>query len=200
MQTLIPTYVCPTDVRTKTLVRPESGPRPFAYAPGSYRALSGVTRRRGGPHFDEGQSLNDSDRGLLHVVYGGRWTTENMASVIDGTANTLMIGEYHTVSHFTRRTFWGYGYTSYNESSITMGSPNTFGKADYDCCNGANGCNLGNHGNDCKRAFAALHPGTINFAVVDGSVRGISLTVDKIILAASATIAGGEPGTVMTEN
>jgi len=199
VQTLIPAYVCPSDVETNELGRPESGPRPFDYAPGSYRALSGVTRTRGGPHFDEGQSLSSSDRGLLHVAYGSNWNAERMSNVIDGTANTLMIGEYHTTTHFSRRTYWGYGYTSYNESSITMGSPNTFGEPDFDCCF-STACNLGNHSNDCKRAFASLHPGVINFAVVDGSVRGVSLTVDTNILAASATIAGGEPITVMSEN
>jgi prepilin-type N-terminal cleavage/methylation domain-containing protein len=199
-QTFIPTQLCPSDENTNKLDRPASGPRQFDYAPGSYRALSGVTRTRGGPHFDEGQSLNNRDRGLLHVMYGNRWGCEKMSSVKDGTANTLVIGEYHTLTRNSRRTFWAYGYTSYNESSITMGSPRVFGLPDYDCCNNQNGCNFGNHGNDCKRAFASFHPGIVNFALADGSVRGVSITVDRNILAASATIAGGEPQTVTSEN
>jgi len=187
VQTKVAAFVCPSDLNTESLARPESGPRPFDFAPGSYRAVSGLTVTRGGPHFDEGNTLSPTQRGLLHVVYGSQWKEENMASVTDGTSNTLMVGEYHTKTHNTRRTFWGYAYTSYNESSITAGSPNAFGIADYDKC-----VSSGNHSNDCKRAFASLHPGIVNFALVDASVRSIPVTVDRTVLNAAATISGGE--------
>jgi prepilin-type N-terminal cleavage/methylation domain-containing protein len=207
-QTNIPAYVCPSDTRTDIAARPASGPHRFDYAPGTYRSVSGVTRRRGGPHFDEPQSLNAADRGLLHVVYGNgaRWSTERMADVIDGTANTLMIGEYASTpcpraggmsnGRCRRATFWAYTYTSYNQSSITAGSPTAFGVPNYDDCV----YNSGAHSNDCKRAFASLHPGIVNFALVDGSVRGIPITVDRVLLANTATISGREARTVIQEN
>ncbi len=187
-QTNMSAYVCPSDINTTSLARPESGPRPFDYAPGSYRAVSGLTVTRGGPHFDEGNSLDQRNRGLLHVVYGDK-SEETMASVTDGTSNTLMVGEYHTTTHNTRRTFWAYGYTSYNQSSITAGSPNAFGVPDFDKCVSGG---LNNHSNDCKRAFASLHPGIVNFALVDASVRSVPVTIDRTVLNASATIGGGE--------
>ena len=40
-----------------------------------------------------------------------------IGSISDGTSNTLMVGEYTTVTHRTRTTFWAYSYTSYNQSS-----------------------------------------------------------------------------------
>ena len=185
-QTFMSSYICPSDINTDRFGRPESGPRRYDYAPGSYRALSGVTRNRCGRHFDEGNSNALEDRGLLHSVYN-RWTTERMANITDGSSNTLIVGEFHTRTHNTRRSFWAYGYTSYNESSITMGSPQTFGLPDYDACRRSGAC-----GNDCKRAFASMHTGGVQFLLADGSVRFVSENIDFNVLAAVATISGGE--------
>lgn len=187
-------YICPSDINTQILARPASGPRRYDYAPGSYRALSGVTRGYCGRHFDEDNNLNFRDRGLLHVVYtsgrgGSRWKAETMSDVIDGTSNTLVVGEYHTKTHNTRRTFWAYTYTSYNQSSITRGSPTAFGVPDYnECTSGANpAC-----GNSCKRAFASFHPGGLNFGLADGSVRFVSNNTNINVLSGLGTIAGAE--------
>jgi len=207
-QTFISSYLCPSDVRTNVLSRPGSGPQRFEYAPGSYRSVSGVTRTRGGPHFDEPNTLNSLDRGLLHVVYGNgaRWSTERMADVIDGTANTIMVGEMVSTpcpqsggvsnGRCRRATFWAYTYTSYNQSSITAGSPTAFGIPSYDECVNVSGA----HSNDCKRAFSAFHPGIVNFCLVDGSVRGITKNVDRVLLANTATISGSEAQTAISEN
>lgn len=187
-QTQLAVYKCPSDVGAVDLGRPESGPRPYDYAFGSYRAVSGVTRSRGGPHFDEGQTNSAQDRGAMHVVYN-RWGTENFASITDGTSNSLMVGEYHSTTHASRRTFWAYGYTSYNESSILAGSPQAFGIPDYDECVSSSGA----HSNDCKRAFASLHVGGVQFLMCDGAVRFISENIDQAeTLPALGTISGGE--------
>ncbi len=209
-QQFVPSYTCPTDLGTDRLARPQSGPRRFHYAPGSYRAVSGVTKNRCGPHFDENNNLNSADRGVLHVVYrrgrgGSSWGEEKLANVQDGTATTLMLGEYHSGPCPTRggmsngrcrrATFWAYTYTSYNQSSITAASPTAFGEPNYDTCSLV----LPACENDCKRAFASFHPGIVNFAMVDGSVHGVSKTIDFSILAASGTISGNEPRAIGSE-
>jgi prepilin-type processing-associated H-X9-DG protein len=126
----------------------------------------------------------------MHVIYGGNSgkKTERIADILDGASNTIIVGEYHTKSQNRRRTFWAYAYTSYNESSITLGSPQAFGVPDYDECVN----NTGSHSNDCKRAFASFHPGGTHFLLGDGSVRFISDSIDIDKLAALATIAGDE--------
>lgn len=196
-QQILSAYICPSDVETDHMDEPASGPRNAGirggtslWAPGSYRAVSGVTTTRGGPHWDEGNTLNRTTRGLMHVIYGGNSgkRTERIADVLDGMSNTIIVGEYHTKRNNRRRTYWAYAYTSYNESSITLGSPQAFGIPDYQKCEQDSGA----HSNDCKRAFASLHTGGTHFLVGDGTVRFISSSIDINTLAALATIAGGE--------
>jgi prepilin-type processing-associated H-X9-DG protein len=101
-----------------------------------------------------------------------------------------MVGEYVTKTHQSRRTFWAYSYTSYNQSSITIGQTRTL-LPDFDECvriGGLGGSNV------CKRGWGSLHGGgRINFVMADGSVRGVSTSVDvNRVLPAMDTIAGGE--------
>jgi prepilin-type N-terminal cleavage/methylation domain-containing protein/prepilin-type processing-associated H-X9-DG protein len=193
VQRVLESQLCPSDVNTNQLEKPESGPGSGEnWAPGSYRAVSGLAVKTGGPFFDEGNSESGSNRGLLHVVYGNKWGVENMASVTDGTSNTIMVGEYHTRTHNRRRTFWGYAYTSYNESSIAIGGSDitAFGVPDYDKCASSA---IPANSNSCKRAFASFHPGGVNFALADGSVRFVNKNTNAVVLAAVSTVGGGEP-------
>jgi prepilin-type processing-associated H-X9-DG protein len=99
----------------------------------------------------------------------------------------VMVGEYATRTHNSRRTFWAYTYTSYNQSS-TMAQARMLWN-DFDLCQataGPGGTNA------CKRAFGSFHPGGINFAFGDGSVRTISRNVDLVMYAALGSCAGGE--------
>ena len=116
---------------------------------------------------------------------------EKIANIKDGTSNTLLIGEYGTQTTLERRTFWAYGYTSFNQSSVIQGESATL-LADYDLCNKVVG-SFGNS-NECKRGWGSFHPGgNLNFAMCDGSVRTVTTSVDMtFVLPALATIAGGE--------
>src|SRR5262249_976860 len=108
-------------------------------------------------------------RGLLHATVAGVASAERMASIIDGTSNTLMVGEYQTITHPTRRTFWAYAYTSYNESCVTYAQSRTL-LPNFDLCTST----APGGSNQCKRAWGSLHTGVINFVMCDGSVRTIS--------------------------
>jgi prepilin-type N-terminal cleavage/methylation domain-containing protein/prepilin-type processing-associated H-X9-DG protein len=181
------------------------------YMPGSYRCVAGADY--GGSnwwdnpsHPDQGganENWDDAnqmpalmahfpeDRGVMHSTRPGvAGQAERIASITDGTSNTLAVGEYSTRTHIRRRTFWAYAYTSYNESCVTFAQSRTL-LPDYDLC--SNTAPFGN--NQCKRAWGSFHGGgaTINFLFCDGSVRGISTNVDMLfVLPALASIAGGE--------
>jgi prepilin-type processing-associated H-X9-DG protein len=121
---------------------------------------------------------------------------ETLPGMPDGTSNTLMVGEYATRTdpgnnpNSSRRTLWAYSYTSYNQSSITIGQSRTL-LPDWQECDRIGG--LGGN-NVCKRGWGSMHGGNrINFVLCDGSVRSISPNVDvNFVLPAMGTIAGGE--------
>jgi prepilin-type processing-associated H-X9-DG protein len=187
----------------------KNGPYPL-FMPSTYRAVSGASY--GGSdwwtntgHPDDGGSNENwddasqvpalmahfpGDRGVMHAtdaVYGVG--PERIASVTDGTSNTLMFGEYSTKDTPGRRTFWAYAYTSYNQSLVTFGAPWTLQASFATCAATPNPSGS----NQCKRAWGSFHTGGLNFAFCDGSVHTISRSVDMInVLPALATIAGGE--------
>jgi prepilin-type N-terminal cleavage/methylation domain-containing protein len=206
-------FLCPSDINTRTTDLPESGPGSgLQYAPGSYRAVSGAAHR-GGQWMDSNQisAWVIQNRGVLHGVAGSHngisfptantTSAETFSSILDGTSNTLLIGEYMTRTRNRRRTFWAYTYTSYNQSSPTVGQPRVL-IPDYDRCLAIGGTD---GSNPCKRAFASFHKQVIMFALADGSVRPINNNVymgiegptqnnpiDMGVLPSMATIQGNE--------
>ena len=122
---------------------------------------------------------------------------EKFASITDGTANTLLAGEYTPLDEKAstgdlasrRATFWAYTYASYNQSSITTES-RIFGES-YAKCVALQNTGQGGD-NPCKRMFGSHHSNGANFVMCDASVRFVPYAVDINVLAAAATIAGGE--------
>jgi prepilin-type N-terminal cleavage/methylation domain-containing protein/prepilin-type processing-associated H-X9-DG protein len=207
-RSLVKTYCCPSDPWPFIPAKPESGPGgsglPIPVCmPGSYRAVAGAdwggtdTSDQGGPNenWDDATQVagwlwanRPTSRGVMHAC-PDPIASERMATVTDGTSNTLMVGEYVTKTHPSRRTFWAYAYTSYNTSVVTYAQSRCL-LPDFDLCqNTAPGGS-----NQCKRAWGSLHgAGNLNFAMCDGSVRSISPSVDvNTVLPALATIQGGE--------
>jgi prepilin-type processing-associated H-X9-DG protein len=119
---------------------------------------------------------------------------ERIASVSDGTSNTLMVGEctFNDVSR--RATFWAYTYASYNVSSIYTES--RILNVSYNKCwelgSPTGTTRPSNADHVCKRAFGSNHTSGVNFGMGDGSVRFISYSVDINQLAFMSTMAGGE--------
>jgi len=207
-QTKLAVYLCPSDQLQDKLEVPDSGPANSGWCsggsnaefqPGSYRCVGG--RSDGSGWWDNQQAcamVNHRQKrqwkGVLHWIgkdcgSGGLESVdvERIATVRDGTSNTLMLGEMTTKTRTSRRTFWAYCYTSYNSSDIVPESRVLIG--DYEKCvdiGGAGGSNA------CKRGWGSFHPDVIQWTLVDGSVRAIPINVDMQILAAMATINGGE--------
>ena len=145
----VKTYECPSDMLIGTAEFPASGPDTArTWMHGSYRAVSGIINTTVSwgcwdtyeyARWPAGQQFSSTTKGVLHGtgaafngipaqtggtapgvgIMGG---PERMASIIDGTSNTLMVGEL-TFRDVTRRaTFWAYTYASYNQSSISDNS------------------------------------------------------------------------------
>jgi prepilin-type N-terminal cleavage/methylation domain-containing protein len=204
-QTLVKTYVCPADPNSFTPAKPASGPgNTLLYMPGSYRCVAGADWGgqdwgvdQGGPNenWDDATQVAwlmpnfPQDRGAMHATGTGGATAERIATITDGTSNTLMVGEYVTKTQPSRRTFWAYAYTSYNESCVTFAQSRTL-IPDYNLCVAT----PPGGDNQCKRAWGSLHTAyMLNFLFCDGSIHGISSNVDmNVVLPGLATIGGGE--------
>ena len=188
----VPVYVCPSDLNTRQLDRPETGPAnllQLRYSPGSYRGVGG--RSDGSGWWDSYplyQTLQPHWKGVFHVV-DGQLGTERFSSIQDGTANTLLIGEMCTKTHLRRRTFWAYSYGSYNKSDAVPESRTLLN--DYDRCAAIGG--LGDL-QACSRGWGSFHAGVVQFVMADAAVRPVSRSVDMILFAEAATMAGQEKG------
>jgi prepilin-type N-terminal cleavage/methylation domain-containing protein/prepilin-type processing-associated H-X9-DG protein len=206
--TFVSTYACPSDINPFTPATPGSSrsddqgtSNGMVWMPGSYRCVSGTygTNAPNGCNWDDYYycatmaSWNAGWRGPMHAYFKdiGAGAPEKFSAITDGLSNSLLVGEYATVSNLGRRTFWAYAYTSFNQSSVIQGESATL-LADYDGCNAIVGT-FGNS-NECKRGWGSFHPsGNLNFAMCDGSVRTITTSIDMTaVMPALGTIAGGE--------
>lgn len=209
-------HICPSDIGTEVPGRPASGPGSGdVWARGSYRGNAG--RSDGHPRWwDSQQNISQMPkgwRGPLTTSCGPKSLWEKpgsdasycegpnalrsevqMRHIADGTSKTLFIGEQTTNDNgpdaVARRTFWAYGYTSYNKSEVVPESRSMF--SNYEQCR-----KFGEE-NVCKRAWGTAHTnGSIMFAFVDGSVRAIEAATDMNVFAAQASINGQEVNTTV---
>ena len=198
-ETFVDTYLCPSDQGIEELSTPESGPgsRTMLWAPGSYRAMSGHSLGLNGDHYwDNPLSQLDAHARSMPLEWRGAMHTRALETrrsrsndfvdhgqITDGTSHTSLVGEYHTLTHPRRRTYWAYAYTSYNQSSAFPESRTLI--ADYDRC-----VQIGGGGaHTCKRAWGSLHAGGfIQFVFCDGSVQSMDPSIDVDIFVALATI------------
>ena len=213
-------YACPSDFNANKIQRPESGNgSDNDYVTGSYRGISGAGYR--GLRFMDANQIDKwhtDNRGVLITLGGSHYgltatgaAAHNipctpLSQILDGTSNTILVGEYHTRTHPNRRTLWAYSYASYNKAMVTVGQPRML-IADYDRCVAIGGAGPNNGVDVCKRGLGSFHSaGSINYAFADGSTRALTIDVDMGteppnnttvptdmgILPALATAAGGE--------
>jgi prepilin-type N-terminal cleavage/methylation domain-containing protein/prepilin-type processing-associated H-X9-DG protein len=221
-ETVIKTYNCPSDSRAGQLMAPVSGPSanynpPLQYATSSYKAMAGMAGESNG--FDDPFGALQyplSWRGVLHaganikyptagvagapLAPSAQWVNyspnynnpESIASITDGTSNTIMVGEYATITTLGRGPYWAYEFTGYIMGDVYNPPQSRALIANFDKCSD-NSLWPGTSGNQpCKRAFASFHSGVINFAFADGSVHALSTNIDLVNLGYLATVAGGE--------
>jgi prepilin-type N-terminal cleavage/methylation domain-containing protein/prepilin-type processing-associated H-X9-DG protein len=199
--TLVKMYVCPTDTDSFEKIHPYAGPgQSQYYMPGSYKGMEGVSD--GINYFDRYDTAGTlvdaghrSWRGPLHVTRSDKeLSVEKIASIKDGTSNTLLVGEYTTNTAQEHRGFWAYSYWEWSMSSVSEHPPDG-GIAPYILLPDYNACSALDPNpskSACKRGWSSLHLGVINFLFCDGSVRALGKDIDMRVLEHLATIAGGE--------
>ncbi len=202
------TYTCPSELRAKRLVIPETeapagGAGAIQYMTGSYRGMSGVSNDNnntwaGYPsEVITNMQLNAGSRGILHTDFVGNVNPERIANITDGTSNTLIYGERTTKTHHpsasstkSRGTFWADSFNLYCLSAAEPISATLLN--DYDLC-----ASRVSNENQCKYGWGSFHSNIIIFAYGDGSVRPIATNIDMKLFTYLATIGNGE--TVSTD-
>ena len=148
-------HFCPSDTQAGVLRRPASGPgNTLNYMTSTYRCVAGKSNGAGWWDNNQFTSIgNISWKGIFHTISGNsQLSIETTASVLDGTSNTIMIGEYTTTTTNRRTSFWAYTYTSFNSSDVHEQARTLI--PNYDVCvaiGGAGGSNA------CKRGWGSPH-------------------------------------------
>lgn len=159
-ENIIPTMVCPSDVRGGQLSPPESGGERSALT--SYLGVSGRNQFKEAP-------ANGQD-GMLFVNSGVR-----MAMVVDGTSNTLFVGERPPSSDLYYGWIWaGSGDSPYfGATDVVLGVFERAGDPSATPDFFRPGA-VQDPGSTHRYHFWSLHPGGANWLLVDGSVRFLS--------------------------
>ncbi len=199
--TPLPVMTCPSDAPIDAISAMLHGPLDLApAAPGSYRAMTGVLfQDNTGKWFTwtvypatEGTPPLDNNRrfrGALHVVGLSTLTCESVATIRDGTSNSLMVGEYHAASGNVNdfRALWASSWRMHSQGEALADS--LLRQGDLNRCLDTI---TGGYTWRCYRQFASQHDGGAQFLFCDGSVRFLGQHLDGRLYEDLATIAGGE--------
>lgn len=196
-EAVVEAYVCPSDQNTRQVQVPDvldmTGGQEIRYQRGSYRGCCGRNEPSvTGAWWDVVQSshafgnfpIPGTWRGVFYSIGQTNFSTVAFRDIRDGTSNTLLVGEHATIDPAGRRTFWARTFGAWNKSTVVADSRTLIG--DFQAC-----VDLGGSWS-CKRMWGSFHPGGLQFALCDGSVRFVSESVDMNLLADTASIAGGE--------
>ncbi len=151
-----------------------------------------------------------NEQGILHD-----WGKSDMAAVIDGTANTIMVGEVHR-GVFFMRTGGNANLTGQRcrrwasasdfclvdaSQSPNYSLPSKQENQGIDAMNGAahrdeitwaDPVNWGNNGATHKRPMSSAHGTTVQVVLGDGATRSVNEDIDARVLQALATRNGNE--------
>jgi prepilin-type processing-associated H-X9-DG protein len=181
---VIPIWLCPSDDGGLFDTQPWG-----VFSLGNYHVFFG------GGNLGGATTVSANQRAAFGVNFGAR-----LADFLDGTSNTMVIGEYlrsRGSSNDQRGLVWGdqpgYGhiYTQLSPNStgpdiLYVGWCSSQPQVNLPCINGDSGPNN-------TAAARSRHQGGVNVVLGDGSVRFVSENVDLVtVWRPLATIAGGE--------
>jgi len=138
-------------------------------------------------------TLNGTMRGFFD--YRGTRPPPNIASVLDGTSNSIIVGEV-LPSNAADSNFWmqngGYaGMTvplGFNSNTIVPVAKGPCSSTTWQSPGAPVGCRFA----ASAKGFISMHPGGANFAFADGSVRFLKNSINQITYCALGSRAGGE--------
>jgi prepilin-type N-terminal cleavage/methylation domain-containing protein len=195
-ESFVQTFSCPAELKPKQLLLPETqaptgGAGTIRYMTSTYKGMSGVSYNAdnvwaGYPsEVLYNLSQNPGIRGMYHTDWDTGCKPERMATITDGTSNTLAFGERSTRTRTGRGAFWANSFNLYSLSAAE--TPTATLLNDYELCR----TRVSNE-NFCKYGWGSFHPQVINFAYGDGSLRTIKTSIDMTVFGAQATIGNGE--------
>jgi prepilin-type N-terminal cleavage/methylation domain-containing protein/prepilin-type processing-associated H-X9-DG protein len=127
--------------------------------------------------------------------YRNTQKTPNIASVTDGTSNTIIVGEV-LPSNAADSNFWGFngGYAGttvplgYNSNAIVPVAGGPCSSSTWQSASAPVGCRFG----ASAKGFISRHPGGANFAFADGSVHFLKNSISMFTYCALGSRSGGE--------
>jgi len=127
--------------------------------------------------------------------YRGTAKPPNIASISDGTSNTIMAGEV-LPSNAADSNFWmfngAYAGTTvplgFNSNTIVPVAGGPCSSSTWQSPSAPIGCRFG----ASAKGFISLHPGGANFSFGDGSVRFLKNSINQATFCAVGSRAGGE--------
>jgi hypothetical protein len=182
--TVIPTVKCPSDMSPDTHTNTANWPA-IPMGTTSYKGVSGWSWYVGDYMYNpSGLGPNaglDSGDGIFFRSDVNRKL--NMTNIMDGTSNTLMIGE--AIANMDVHTAWAYS----NTTTATCAVPLNYGSAPLTAPAGQN-FTSGNWPN--VYSFRSFHTGGAYLAMADGSGRDVRQSIERGAYGASCTYAKGE--------
>ncbi len=207
--TLVETFTCPADYRTLGPIFIDSGyGSQFRIALTEYLGVSGTNQ-----YAHDGIFFPVAQNNPAQGVYGPTYPPVRMADILDGTSNTLMVGERPTSSDLA----YGWWFAGAGQGDRDGSTDIILGTNEYniEVCPGPHPPQIGtwdsrggpprpgtetsyfqpgqaNFSQICDMLhFWSLHPGGANFLFADGSVHFLAYAAAPV-LPQLATRAGGE--------
>jgi prepilin-type N-terminal cleavage/methylation domain-containing protein/prepilin-type processing-associated H-X9-DG protein len=197
---VVPLIKCPSDILTRCPANYWGTP-----APGQWRSNYVATFSPDGSLYEPGASLpwsschntatNPSFASGLRSIFN--WQVKrSIRDILDGTSNTAMLSEVVVGAEGTNdirgwwSNDWGGAYT--HRFAPNSGSGDIIPVAGY-CVPGRSPCGAaGACWSDVYIGARSLHPGGVNMALADGSVRFVSNNITQSVWQAAGSINGGE--------
>ncbi len=165
VSTPVPTFFCPTRRSPSTVTYADNYEPPLTGEPIA-RALCDYA------------ASNREQTGVVR-----RFTPLQFADVVDGTSNTLMVGEKRL-----NRRFLGQPQDDDNEGYTAGWNEDTIRRTDAPPLP-----DLSLPVGDGDRRFGSSHPGTFQVVLADGSVRGLTYSIDPTMFERLGNRSDGQP-------